>query len=500
MTNPDDCVKHAGFWFDAKDVDQTTDAGFAALKPTCHVKRDDECPTSGMINIAKGYNNSMQASSVTATSVTNYNFIGQVYSTIRCLKGANLSLNFSNGNLEEFDASVNPDITYLTLDRNSDLAKIRLPKDTSKLVQLSIVGSKVPVTTFQGIASLTGLYVRSMAITKLDVSKMPELRWLDVAHTNLTALDLSHNDHLLGIDIGYTGIPVASLNLMRYSLFLSFGAANMGLTSLADVPTASLVELTLDDNAFPNMDLSGMPDLVFFSCDSCQMNTLDVSQNTDLIQLAVSHNGLSSLDVTGMPDLQYLLAQNNALASLDLTQNAALEYLDVDANSLTSLDLAANDELYNLSASDNALTAIDLSTNVLLTSVDVSDNDLTSLDLSTDVLLTDVDVSGNDLTSLGLSTNALLTYVDVSDNDLTYDGSATKWDLHTLTALQTLKVRGNPNLVLDFEDGVTFASEFLDSTQASIWVEKDAWDTYVGANKPVWDYVGADPNGYYQFP
>ncbi len=454
-----DCVNHSGFWYDQADVAKTTASEFDGLKPTCHASHLDACPTTGNVYIGSESGGLLESEDVTSGSVYGFSSLAKVYSTIRCFDHADLSIYMGGLEATEFDASVNPNIQSLSLAYSANLKKIDFPRDTSKLEYLNVSATKVPPSNYTGLASLNLLEVsHQTGFTSLDVSKLTKLFYLDVGYTDLTSLDLSHNDMIQALGISGTTIPVASLNLARYPYLSWFEAADNGLTSLAGIPLTNLNHLDLSGNNFTTLNLSGAPHLGDFFCSSCQLTSLDLSMNTEVSDLSVDANNLASLDVTGMPDLWYLSAGGNNLTSINLSGNPLLSNLYVSANALTSIDLSANVELFQL------------------------------------------DVSANQLTALNLVTNVLLRTITASDNDLTYDGMATKWDLHTLTQLESLEIRNNPDLVLNFETGVTMHSNFLSSIWSSISVEQARWASFTGPNKPAWQYNGTDPYGFYQAP
>ncbi len=453
-----DCVNHSGFWYDQADVATTTVAGFDALKPTCHVSHLEACPTTGSVYIGSEASGSLESFDVTSANVFSYYPLKKVYSTIRCFDDVNQGF-YMNLEATEFDASVNPTIQNLSLGYSPTLKKIDFPKDTSKLQYLDVSSTIVPPSNYTGLSSLLLLSVSyQTGLTSLDVSKLTKLFYLDVNYTGLTTLDLSHNDQIQALAISGTTIPLASLNLSRYPYLSWFEAADRGLTSLAGIPLAYLNHLEVSGNNFTTLDLSAAPNLGDFYCSGCQLTSLDLSMNTKISDLSLDANNLTTLNVTGMPDLVYLSAGGNNLGSLNLSGNAKLTDLSLNGNALTSLNLSANVALSYLDVSSNLLTALDVTSNVLLSSI------------------------------------------HATDNNLTYDGTTTKWDLHTLPNLYSLEIRSNPNLVLNFETGVTIHTNFLASTWSSIAVEQARWASYTGPNKPAWQYYGTDPFGFYQAP
>ena len=94
-------------------------------------------------------------------------------------------------------------------------------------------------------------------LTGLDVSKCPELQYLDCYNNQLTSLDVSKCPALKG--------------------------------------------LYCSSNQLTSLDVSKCPELQYLACSSNQLTSLDVSKCPELRELYCDGNQLTSLDVSGCP-------------------------------------------------------------------------------------------------------------------------------------------------------------------------------------------------------
>lgn len=212
--------------------------------------------------------------------------------------------------------------------------------------------------------------------------------------------------------------------------FTSFSVDEMGIASLAGLGYfPGLTELSCEDNALTELDLSGNPALTRLYCGGNRLTALNVSWCPDLVTLYCEENRLTSLDVSGNASLEFLNCGGNRLTSLDAGGLAVLEYLSCRDNQLTALDIKGAAVLTDLDCGGNQLAELDVSGSPLLESLDCINNRLTVLDVSANPALKEFDCRSNQLTTLDVSQNPQLELFICGGNRLAY-----------------LDLRGNPNL------------------------------------------------------
>lgn len=160
-------------------------------------------------------------------------------------------------------------------------------------------------------------YSTPSKLTKLDISALKNLTYLDCSYNNITTLDTSNN---LSLEIlSVTKNKISKVDLTR----------NTALKSL-DIRQNPLVEL-------------------------------NVTKNTALVTLSGSETGIKTLDVSNNTNLQYLGVERNDLKILDLSKNTKLGSLYCEFNDLRTLDVSKNTLLTAVSCAYNSnLTYLNL--------------------------------------------------------------------------------------------------------------------------------------------
>ncbi len=147
-------------------------------------------------------------------------------------------------------------------------------------------------------------------------------------------------------------------------------------TAFADyiyVPSLGITDLT---------GIEAFTGLATLYCYSNPIGSLDFSHNIALNTVYCSNNSLNSLNLMNCTALTYLECSSNSLTNIDFSQNTALTYIYCYDNMLSSLDVSNNAALQALVTYNNSLTMLDVSHNPLLNNFDCSFNTLTSLNLA----------------------------------------------------------------------------------------------------------------------
>ncbi|MCL2098129.1 MAG: hypothetical protein FWH23_05150 [Bacteroidales bacterium] len=161
---------------------------------------------------------------------------------------------------------------------------------------------------------------------------------------------------------GWTG-AVSALNVSGCPELKYLACNNEDLTSLDVSKNAALIRLECRFNQLTSLDVSKNAALEHLDFSINQLTLLDVSKNIALKYLSCGGNQLTSLDLSKNTALKELYSSSCELTSLDLSKNTALGELQCINNQLTALDLSKNAVLVRLFCSDNPLSALDLNNN-----------------------------------------------------------------------------------------------------------------------------------------
>ena len=150
-------------------------------------------------------------------------------------------------------------------------------------------------------------------LTKLDVSKNIQLKYLGCYSNQLTELDVSKN--------------------------------------------IQLAVVVCWNNQLTKLDVSKNMQMTILYCYNNQLKSLDVSKNAKLMSLHCDNNQLTKLDVSKNAQLEILYCDNNQLTKLDVSKNAQLEILHCGNNQLTNMDISKNTKLQTFECMDNEYEA-----------------------------------------------------------------------------------------------------------------------------------------------
>ena len=123
------------------------------------------------------------------------------------------------------------------------------------------------------------------------------------------------------------------------------------------------------DDEFKISDLTGIEHFRFLKRLVCRGNLLqelDVSGLPGLVYLDCTSNKIASLDVGNNPALESLLCSSNLLTSLNASGCYSLISLDCSGNELTALDIGNCGQLDNLSCQSNSLTVLEVTNTPLI--------------------------------------------------------------------------------------------------------------------------------------
>ena len=202
---------------------------------------------------------------------------------------------YSNGKLEDVDASNLPELTTLWTYGSGSLKNINTT-NTPKLKELnaSSDGNLTGITGLQDNVELTTFTAPYTKLTKLDFSNAPKLRSVNIMSSSVTEIK---------------GLSAAGANLKE----LQLSQSHVGSLDISNNPNLTSLEL-YSVKELTALDVTHNPNLIKLRLPMTSISTLDVSKCTKLTYLGVAHCKLSTLDIRNIPGLTtfYAGSQSNS--------------------------------------------------------------------------------------------------------------------------------------------------------------------------------------------
>lgn len=169
--------------------------------------------------------------------------------------------------------------------------------------------------------AMKNLFLRGNYFELPDVSVMPNLERLYLFRKNIAGdLDLSNNWKLSTLYLKSTAIT--SIDLEGNSVLDWVEIINSNVTEL-DFSTRTLAIFKTDilkNKKLKKVTIGDQPRLIELNCrDNPRLKTIDIGSAPKLRQFVCRDNALTSLDVSGCKNLVYLSCLNNQLKELDVT-------------------------------------------------------------------------------------------------------------------------------------------------------------------------------------
>lgn len=254
-------------------------------------------------------------------------------------------------------------------------------------------------------------------LSKLDVTKAPQLEVLQAEFNYLSELDLTQSVNLLNVE------------------FFSNTLKEIDITNCT-----KLIRFVGSGNFLNKIDISKCPNLEYFDCARMsKISSIDFSNCHKLKHVIVNECSLSSLNIPTDAPLEELLCAKNQIRELDLTHfnklieidcsenkierlhivSPNLETLYAMQNNLKSLDISVAKNLKDIALLKNPeLKKIDLSKNLNISTLSVSSCGLKELSVSHLKELNKLWTNSNELKSLDLSKNSKLYLLQAKNNQL----------------------------------------------------------------------------------
>lgn len=208
------------------------------------------------------------------------------------LKSAKL---YSNGKLENVDASNLPELTTLWTQGSGSLKTINTANTPNlKELNASSDGNLTGITGLQDNVELTTFTAPYTKLTKLNFSNAPKLRNVNLVSSSVTEIK---------------GLSAAGANLE--SLQLAF--THVASLDISNNPNLTSIDL-YNVKELTALDVTHNPNLTSLRAPMTSISSLDVSNNTKLTYLGVAHCKLTTLDIRNIPGLTtfYAGSQSNS--------------------------------------------------------------------------------------------------------------------------------------------------------------------------------------------
>ena len=313
-------------------------------------------------------------------------------------------------------------------------------------------------SSLTNLTRLQVLILHGNDISEIDLRRMTDLRFLDLANNDLTTVDLSgqrtrvgenarnsrlyalwlHGNRLTSLDLsGLTALrdrPDGASHPKYVSLRLDRNQLT-SVTGLSDLP-GEVWSLRLEHNRLTSLDLRGARHLHYLHLNNNPISsTADLagfSGLTDLRRLHLYETDISTINLSRFSRLERAFLNDNRLSNVDVTGLDSIQRLWLRGNRITRITGLADigDTLTSLNLRSNRLSSIDLSGLPILRQLYLSDNQLTAVDL-TPVTQLDVLWLHNGVSSGGSTPDPAY------QNRITTLGQLPRW-------LTDLRLAGNP--------------------------------------------------------
>lgn len=419
--------------------------------------------------------------------------------------------NGQNGNLSNFDATNNPDLTCILADANTIPGGVNWAIGSASLN--TNCGTYVPDDGFEQAIIDAGFdvgpldnYVPTANIeneTNLDVSNynivdltgiqdFTDLQTFNCSSNTIVELNLSANTALISITCNNNNslefVDIRNGNNASITVFNATDnpnlfCINVDAAVIGNIPAGWTIDATANyNNDCENNRYTPIPDdnfeqaLIDLGIDAGVPDNQVLTANIEyLTSLNVSGENIESLEgIKAFLSLRVLDCSNNYLDELDVSGMLNLEELYCGSNYFLTNNLANVNGVLNTTGTasltklfcpDNSLADIDISLNTNLEILDCSNNEIVALDISGNNSLIEVNCDNNQIsnfTSYGAN-NSTLTNISCNNNELVI------LQVDRCLALTTLNCRSNSLNSLDISsNAVLEVLDFSDNELANV--------------------------------
>lgn len=269
-----------------------------------------------------------------------------------------------------------------TFDEDFNMDYLLTSIDVTKnpqLEYLDITYSKIDKLDVSKNPNLEELHAFVTNLSEVDVTQNPKLRRLDLNTTGIREIDVTKNPKLFALNLEYT--EVSSLDVTKnpelYEVYLT---GDKGIKELNTAKNPDLTHLRVSGTGIHSLDLSKNHSLAaFYNCrqeyenpitldtvvyEAAPIEELDFSHTTNMFEIFLEGSPIKSIDVSNQPNLRHLQIQSTPITKVDVSKNPKLGSLCVSNTKIKHLDISKNKKLATLDISN---TDIDNMKNIDLT-------------------------------------------------------------------------------------------------------------------------------------
>ena len=237
----------------------------------------------------------------------------------------------------------------------------------------------------------------------LDVSDFQELRDLYCSFNEIDAVTVHNCPALINMDFYTNNLTEVDITTIPNVRFLRLGYNNIRNVDMSGNPY--LMFFCCSNNQVEMLDFSNKELIETIYCIGNELHTLIVDNCIKLETLLCSQNALTNMNLHNLPSLTAFSCFNNSLYNLQFLNCPLLVEIDCSENELPVLDVSACESLTNLNCSNNQLASINMAGCNNLTTVNCKNNLLVSLDISNAPALSTLNCSFNFFSFLTLPPN-----------------------------------------------------------------------------------------------
>lgn len=375
--------------------------------------------------------------------------------------------NGQNGNLLNFSALFNPDLSCVETDTGAVpggvtwsidvtasyavICGIYVPDDGLEQAIIDAGFDVGPLDNYVPTANVIGetdLIANGYGIVDLTgIESFPALSTFDCSDNNIVELDLTANTALTSVICSNNNLEFVDLrNGMNNPQLLTFDATNNPSLFCINVDDVTYSENAAgwQEDAIVNYNVDCLNTrytdifddnfeqaLVDLGIDTVPNDDRVLTANIEYVtSLNVNGKNIESLDgIKAFSSLIELDCSNNYLNALDVSNMANLEVFYCSSNYFVTnnpvnptdlLNITGTPNLRILHCLGNLLEDLDVSANLNLEELNCSDNKITTLDISNNTLLVDLNCSANNintLSTIGVDNSTLINF-NCSNNQL----------------------------------------------------------------------------------
>lgn len=201
------------------------------------------------------------------------------------------------------------------------------------------------LTSLAGIEAFPNIEILNLTGNDLDsinISQNSNLKYLYLNFNSFYKIDTSGNPNLEEISLD-NNLIVPELDFSENSAMRILATPNIGFGAISD-------EYIGPGGYF---DISNMQDLYFLSIGDNNFTSIDLSGNPNLTILKLGGNNFSEIDISNLDQLYEFSIPESPITNIDFSGNPALYYIGVEACNLSSLDVSMLDDLRVLRAFGN---------------------------------------------------------------------------------------------------------------------------------------------------